>query len=101
MNKLPIRGNAGMLTAARLTQATAARLNLVAVAPTLETLAGRQAATGRFMPGATRTMLEMVEDELRTYLEGMAERFLAEGVAVSARCRNHPRQGRHESLLGP
>ena len=74
----------GLITAARLAQATRARLNLVAVAPTLETLAGRQAATGRFMPGATRAMLEMVEDELRTYLEGMAERFQAEGVPVSA-----------------
>jgi nucleotide-binding universal stress UspA family protein len=74
----------GLLTAARLAQATHARLNLIAVAPTLETLAGRQAATGRFMPGATRTMLEIVEDELRSYLGGMAERFQAEGVTVSA-----------------
>ena len=74
----------GLLTAARLAQTTRARLNLIAVAPTLETLAGRQAATGRFMPGATRTMLEIVEDELRSYLGGMAERFQAEGVAVSA-----------------
>jgi nucleotide-binding universal stress UspA family protein len=74
----------GLITAGRLAQATCARLNLVAVAPTLETLAGRQAAAGRFMPGATRTMLEMVEDEQRSYLEGMAERFQAEGVPVSA-----------------
>lgn len=74
----------GLLTAARLAQTTRARLNLIAVAPTLETLAGRQAATGRFMPGATRTMLEIVEDELRSYLGGMAERFQTEGVAVSA-----------------
>jgi nucleotide-binding universal stress UspA family protein len=75
---------AGLLTAAFLAQATHARLNLIAVAPTLETLAGRQAATGRFMPGATRTMLEIVEDELRSYLGGMAERFQVEGVVVSA-----------------
>jgi len=74
----------GLLTAARLAQTTRARLNLIAVAPTLETLAGRQAATGRFMPGATRTMLEIVEDELRSYLGGMAERFQVEGVTVSA-----------------
>ena len=74
----------GLLTAARLAQTTHARLNLIAVAPTLETLAGRQAATGRFMPGATRTMLEIVEDELESYLGGMAERFKAEGVEVSA-----------------
>ena len=74
----------GLLIAARLAQTTRARLNLIAVAPTLETLAGRQAVTGRFMPGATRTMLEIVEDELRSYLGGMAERFKAEGVEVSA-----------------
>jgi len=74
----------GLLTAARLAQATHARLNLIAVAPTLETLGGRPAATGRFMPGATRAMLEMVEDELRSYLEGMAERFQEEGVPVTA-----------------
>ena len=75
---------AGLLTAARLAQGTRARLSLIAVAPTLETLAGRQAAACRFMPGATRTMLEMVEDELRSYLGEMAERFQAEGVVVSA-----------------
>lgn len=75
---------AGLLTAARLAQATRARLNLVAVTPTLETLAGQQATAGRFMPGATRTMLEMVEDELRSYLARMAERFQAEGVPVTA-----------------
>lgn len=75
---------AGLLTAARLAQATHARLNLVAVAPTLETLAGPQAVSGRLMPGATRTMLEMVEDELRSYLGKMAKRFQAEGVPVSA-----------------
>jgi nucleotide-binding universal stress UspA family protein len=74
----------GLLTAARLAQTTRARLNLIAVAPTLETLAGRQAATGRFMPGATRTMLEIVEDELEAYLGGMAERFKAEGIEVSS-----------------
>jgi len=74
----------GLLTAARLAQATHARLYLVAVAPTLETLAGPQAVSGRLMPGATRTMLEMVEDELRAYLERMEKRFQVEGVPVSA-----------------
>jgi len=75
---------AGLLIAARLAQATHARLNLVAVAPTLETLAGPQAVSGRLMPGATRTMLEMVEDELRSYLGRMAKRFQAAGVPVAA-----------------
>ncbi len=75
---------AGLLTAARLAKATHARLNLIAVAPTLETLAGPPAISGRLMPGATRTMLDMVEDELRSYLERTAKRFQAEGVPVAA-----------------
>ncbi len=75
----------GLFIAARLAGALHSHLSLVSVAPTPETLAGRQAAAGRFMPGATRTMLDMVEDQLRTYLEGMAERFLAEGVSASAK----------------
>jgi nucleotide-binding universal stress UspA family protein len=74
----------GLLTAARLASATGARLQLVAVAPTMGTLSGPHATTGRFMPGATHTVLELVEDELRSYLGRMAARFQAEGVAVSA-----------------
>lgn len=77
----------GLLISARLAGALHAHLNLVSVAPTVETLAGRQAAAGRFMPGATRTLLEMVEDQLRSYLAGMVERFHAEGVSVSASVR--------------
>ena len=55
-------------------------VNLVAVAPTPKTLTGRQAAAGRFMPGTTRTLLDMVEDQLRAYLGGIVERFQNEGV---------------------
>lgn len=74
----------GLLTAGRLAQVTRAQLNLVAVVPTPETLAGPQAASGRFLPGATRTMLEMQEDELHAYLQGMARRFQEQGVPVTA-----------------
>jgi nucleotide-binding universal stress UspA family protein len=76
---------AGLLTAARLARVTHARLNLIAVAPTLDTLAGPPAVSGRLMPAATRTMLDLVEDQLRSYLETMAKRFQAEGVPVAAR----------------
>jgi len=74
----------GLLTAARLAAATGARLQLIAVAPTMGTLAGPHATTGRFMPGATHTVLELVEDELRSYLGRMAARFQAKKVALSA-----------------
>jgi nucleotide-binding universal stress UspA family protein len=84
----------GLFIAARLAGATRSRLNLVAVAPTAETLSGRQAATGRFMPAATRTLLEIVEDQLRSYLEAMVERFQADGVSASALvCRGDPASG--------
>jgi nucleotide-binding universal stress UspA family protein len=74
----------GLLTAARLALATSAQLHLIAVAPTMGTLSGRHATTGRFMPGTTHTVLELVEDELRSYLGQMLKRFQAEGLAVKA-----------------
>jgi hypothetical protein len=74
----------GLLTAARLAAATGARLQPIAVAPTMGTPSGPLATTGRFMPGATHTVLERVEEELRSCLGRMAARFQAEGVAVSA-----------------
>lgn len=75
----------GLFIAARLAGATHSQLNLVTVVPTVEALSGRQAATERFMPGATRRMIEMVEDQLRSSLERMVERFQTEGVSCKAR----------------
>lgn len=81
----------GLFIAARLAGALHSNLNLISVAPTRETLAGRQAAAGRFMPGATRTLLDMAEEQLRDYLAGMAGRFQAEGVSACAFvCRGDP-----------
>jgi nucleotide-binding universal stress UspA family protein len=81
----------GLFVAARLAEVTHSQLNLVAVAPTPETLTGRQAAAGRFMPGTTRTLLDMVEGQLRAYLGGMVERFQNEGVSSGALvCRGDP-----------
>lgn len=74
----------GLVAAAQLARATGARLQLIAVAPTVGTLAGRDAAAGRFMPGTTQAMLDMLEDELRTYLGKMLRRFQSEGIVVSA-----------------
>ena len=74
----------GLVAAAELARATGARLQLIAVAPTVGTLAGRDAAAGRYMPGTTHAMLDMLEDELRTYLAKMLMRFESEGISVSA-----------------
>jgi nucleotide-binding universal stress UspA family protein len=74
----------GLVAAADLARATGARLQLIAVAPTVGTLAGRDAAAGRYMPGTTHAMLDMQEDELRTYLGKMLRRFESQGIGVSA-----------------
>lgn len=74
----------GLVIAAGIAQTTKAQLRLIAVAPTMGTLAGLDAATGRFMPGTTQAMLDILEDELRSYLEKMRRRFESEGVAASA-----------------
>lgn len=75
----------GLVTATELARTTRAQLQLIAVAPTMGTLAGRDATTGRYMPGATHAVLELQEDELRAYLANMLRRFESEGISVSAK----------------
>jgi nucleotide-binding universal stress UspA family protein len=74
----------GLETAAGLARATKAQLRLMAVAPTMGNLAGRDAAAGRFLPGTTHAMLDMIEGELQSYLGKMVKRFESEGAGVSA-----------------
>ena len=54
--------------AVELGYACPAELHLVFVVPTLSTLAGQQAATGRLLPGATTAMLDMAQRDAETYL---------------------------------
>jgi len=74
----------GLDLAFELARAANASVRLLAVVPTMEKLAGRQAATGRFMPGTTRAILQIAEEQLATYLGGQASRGQSLGVAVSA-----------------
>ena len=77
----------GLHLASELARATGARLHFLSVVPTWEKLAGRQAASGRFMPGTTRAVLQIAEEQLASYLRGQAARGEALGVAVSASVR--------------
>ena len=77
----------GLHLASELARATGARLLFLSVVPTWEKLAGRQAASGRFMPGTTRAVLQIAEEQLASYLRGQAARGEALGVAVSASVR--------------
>jgi nucleotide-binding universal stress UspA family protein len=77
----------GLDVAFGLARSTGAHVRLVAVVPTVDKLAGRQAATGRFMPGTTRAVLQLAEEQLASYLRGQAARGEAVGVTVSASVR--------------
>jgi nucleotide-binding universal stress UspA family protein len=77
----------GLDLAFGLARSTNAHVGLLAVVPTMEKLAGRQAASSRFMPGTTRAVLQIAEEQLASYLRGQAARGELLGVAVSASVR--------------
>ena len=77
----------GLGVAFGLARATNSRLHLLCVVQTLATLAGRHAATGRFMPGTTQAVLELAQNELEAYLHRQVSSFQAQGVSVSAEVR--------------
>jgi nucleotide-binding universal stress UspA family protein len=74
INKImaPIDGNPehefGLPLAAALTKQLSAQLLLAMVVPTLGTLKGEHAATGRFLPGSMRRLLDIAENEAEIYL---------------------------------
>lgn len=67
---------AGM-TLARLTDAA---VELVMVIPTTHTLKGAQAAAGQLLPGATRALLDLAEQEGADHLRRHAEELRAQGI---------------------
>jgi nucleotide-binding universal stress UspA family protein len=81
----------GLDVAFGLARSTGAHVQLLGVVPTVDKLAGQQAATGRLMPGTTRAVLQIAEDQIVSYLQGQAARGPAMGVVVSASvCRGDP-----------
>jgi nucleotide-binding universal stress UspA family protein len=65
-----------------LAKAFEARLELLSVIPTFDKLAGHEAATGRLLPGATRLMLDLDEEQARAYLDAQASTMRAEKIEV-------------------
>lgn len=59
-------------TAVELARGCRASLRLVTVVPTLQTLAGTHAAAGKFLPAATRALLDLDEAGATTYLDEVA-----------------------------
>jgi nucleotide-binding universal stress UspA family protein len=68
--------------AADLARRCGATLRLVTVVPTLETLGGTHAAAGKFLPAATRALLDLDQTSAETYLDEVAS-SLQPDIAVS------------------
>jgi nucleotide-binding universal stress UspA family protein len=77
----------GLPLVARLAAAFSASLLLVQVVPTLGTLSGNQAASGRLLPGTTTIMLEMAESEAEAHLAQHAAEWQAAGLQVQTEVR--------------
>ena len=61
----------GLPLAGEIAAACGASLELLTVVPTLETLSGEQAETGKLLPGAMSQVLDLAEEEARAYVAGL------------------------------
>jgi nucleotide-binding universal stress UspA family protein len=77
----------GLPLVARLAAAFSASLHLVQVVPTLGTLSGNQAASGRLLPGTTTVMLEIAETEAEEHLAEHVSEWKLAGLHVQAEVR--------------
>lgn len=77
----------GLPVAAGLARRCQAAVDLVMVVPTLRTLPGEWAATGRLTPGATRAVLECARAEAEDHLADRVRALAAEGIPVTAEVR--------------
>jgi nucleotide-binding universal stress UspA family protein len=74
----------GLPMAISLAQVCGAALHLLMVIPTLGTLKGEKAATGRMLPGAMMAMLDLAEQGGRDYLNQRLEQLQTTGSHLSA-----------------
>ncbi len=77
----------GLAVAAELARAGGARLHLLSVVPTRQHLAGRSATQDRFLPGATRGVLDQTLADRQAYLERQVERLRVEEIQVAGEIR--------------
>ncbi len=78
---------AALPLACGLAQALDARLRLVMVVPTLETVAGGQQPQATLLPGTTRMLLEAQQDQAAAYLDDLGTRLHHAGIATMAEVR--------------
>lgn len=73
--------------ASRLAHALEAQLRLVMVVPTLETVAGEYQPRATFLPGTTRVLLDVREEQAAGYLDELARYLESTGVRAVAEVR--------------
>jgi nucleotide-binding universal stress UspA family protein len=78
---------AALPIAMTLARAMNAQLRLVMVVATPETVVGQQFTTKILLPGATRALLDVQEQQAAVYLEQLAESIRPSGVPVVAEVR--------------
>jgi nucleotide-binding universal stress UspA family protein len=83
---LPLDGEADAEVALPLAEmigrATGATLHLLLVVPTVGSLSGTMASIARFSPNVTAELLDKAGADAVAYLQGLAKRLTAHGVAV-------------------
>ena len=77
----------GLPLVARLASVFSASLDLVQVVPTLATLSGYQAASGRLLPNSTSIVLELAESEAEKHLAEHVSEWQSAGLQVQAEVR--------------
>lgn len=74
----------GLPLAAEMARLFEAEIQLIMVVPTLEVLPAETAATGSLLPGATRAVLDLAEEQAQEYLGRHLAALKAKGLKASA-----------------
>jgi len=82
-----VAAEAALPLAAKLARALGAQLRLVMVVPTLETVAGDHQPRATFLPGTTRVLLDVQQEQATAYLEDLAQSLREAGVSSVAEVR--------------
>jgi nucleotide-binding universal stress UspA family protein len=73
----------GLHVAVQLAKACSAKLVLMTVVPTLGTLTGENAATGRLMPSAMSALLDINQESAESYLQNRVIEFQGDAISTS------------------
>jgi nucleotide-binding universal stress UspA family protein len=75
---------AGLKVASSLANICGAELCIIMAVRTFKTLSGEQAATAKILPGATRALLDLAEQDAKEYLHRHISALQADGITATA-----------------